>query len=899
MNETIKIFISSRQNELENERTWAKEAVEETGRDLGKCFLPILVEEKPTPPSTTTNTQCHEDLKESKAVICVYYKTVSEIVKNEFRWANEWGIPTFIFKKTLQEGEKADKELERFIKEEVRPPSGGPEGPYGTYVYKPFRGEDIKGEIKASLKKYYLTWFNLRPIPERYMPSVTEPTRLERTRYVYVKPHCYSRAEEKLKKNRLLIITGPAHLGKTSMAFYLADSFQENKISRRFLIFPEREDPSEIASFHDSVILFDDPFGGAIFKASLIADRFYKIQELARKNYIIITSRKEVLNEAIKYTKLGERNLENLTLEMRQADYYAGDFEEILAKHLEYFKVDQGMIALANSHKKEIIKELRFPHNYERLVCEELGKVIKEEKDFWQALKDAKAIERTVENWFERWYSKDKEVFYFLFILTLCGELGEENFSRIYKKGVERLNDEKKIGLPLIGNLLRLRKATASYVSQSGPFRLEHPSYKQGIMGSIEGSHIEDVFIVLRGISRDKESSVRSSAARILGEVGKKYPKDVMPFLQWLANDEILDVCFYTVLALGEMGDEHPQKVLPILKKLAKHEENGVRSRTALALGKMGKKNPTKILPILEMLAEDNVPCVRYYTAEALGEIGKEHPINILPMLEKLAEDKDPNVLSRTVRTLGEVGNEHPNEVIPILEELVLSKVYYDAIEVLGEMGKKYPEEILSILESLLVEEDPDVHFRAIEALVEVGKEHQEEVLPMLEKLARDEDPNVRQLTVRALREIGDEHPEEVLPILQKLAEDEDPDVSSHAAEALGRMNKEFAQQAITTPKVTIEEIGEEEPEVRFLTIEALGEAGNEYLEKALPNLERMAEDKDADVRYTAIEELRDVGKRYPTEVISMLKKLTGDKDYNVRSLAEDVLRELGLNKNK
>src|SRR3989338_11571695 len=371
----MKIFISSRLKELEKERGLARDAVKETGRDLNKNLIPVLVEHGATPPSTTVNDQCCEEVKDCKAVICIYYKTVSEIVKNEFLWANERGIPVFIFKKEPQGRDEADEELKGFIKEEVRPPSESPEGPYLIYIYKTFAGEDIKRYIIDSLKEYYPKWFNFRSIPERYIPSVVERERLDRIRHVYIRPKCYHRAEEILKNNRILIITGPAHLGKTSMGFHLADSLQKT-LARPFLIFPETEDFTEMENICNSVILFDDPFGGVTFNNPLIGDRFgSSLHALARGNYIIITSRREVLDEACKYTKLGEKRLEDITIEMTQDDYNDKDFGTILEKHLEYFKAGCDIRTLANNNKKAIVKELRFPHNYEVLVREELAEV--------------------------------------------------------------------------------------------------------------------------------------------------------------------------------------------------------------------------------------------------------------------------------------------------------------------------------------------------------------------------------------------------------------------------------------------------------------------------------------------------------------------------------------------
>ena len=45
-------------------------------------------------------------------------------------------------------------------------------------------------------------------------------------------------------------------------------------------------------------------------------------------------------------------------------------------KNFEDLKAWQEARAIVNTHKKEILRELRFPHNYERLINVELKNVI-------------------------------------------------------------------------------------------------------------------------------------------------------------------------------------------------------------------------------------------------------------------------------------------------------------------------------------------------------------------------------------------------------------------------------------------------------------------------------------------------------------------------------------------
>lgn len=705
MDEAVKIFISSRQKELEQERAWAKEAVEETGHDLSKDSKAILVEHKAAPPSTTIHTQCLEELKACKVIICIYYKTISPIVENEFCWANERGIPTFIFRKKLQKGEKADEDLESFLREEVRPASGEPTGPYGIYVYKTFTGEDIKSEIKASLKKYYPTWFNFKPIPEKYLPSAIESgesERLDRISNVYVKPSCYSGAKEKLKKNRLLIITGPAHLGKTSIAFYLADSFRKDNIARRFIIFPTDGDFSDIAGLRHSVIVFDDPFGSVSYQPGLTGDISDKLSQLALKNYVIVTSRREVLNEALKYQKLGERKREDFVTEMVQEDYTDKDFEEILQKHLDFYKANDGIITLTNRHKREILWALKFPHNYERLVAVELIKVINKEKDFRQAIKDAKEIERAVGNWFEGWYSKDKEVFYFLLTLALCGEMKEEDFIRIHQKAIRRLNTERNLGLPFPGNLSRLRKDTASYVSQSGLLRLEHPSYEEGIMDHIRDSYPEDTIVILKEMARQKKIYlVRLRAAQGIARVGELLPESVMPSLKDLACDNVPGpVRVWAGEALGRIGKTHPKIVIPSLKSLA----NKVPYVVANALRNIGSTHLKQTLPVFSKLAGNKALDLEWLVTNVLEEIVRDCPNDVLDVLPSFASDRNSNMRWWAAWIVEELGKTNPNATLPVLEKLIRDKnplVRLRANEALAVVTKACPKETLLVLEKL------------------------------------------------------------------------------------------------------------------------------------------------------------------------------------------------------
>ena len=792
-NDSLKIFISSRQEELKRERDLAYEAVEQTGHDLSKPLKPFLDENETATPSTTIITHCSENIKGSKAIICIYYKTVSEIVKNEFRWANERGIPIFIFKKEPQGRDEADEDLTTFIEKEVRPPSTKSPGPYGIYVFKRFTGDNIKANIIKSLKEYYPTWFNFKPIPEKYIPSVTEPDRLDRTRHVYVKPRCYSKAEEILRNNRILIIAGPPHIGKTSMGFHLADSFKKT-LSRRFIIFPETGDLSDIVSLNNTVILLDDPFGAVTFNNPFVGDKFDSFQHIANRNYIIIASRSEVLNDAYKATRLGENNLERFILELKQADYVEENFEAILEKHLNFFNVSLATKEFANNHKKEILNDLRFPHNYEVFVREELNQVMNRRKGFNHALKDAKRIERAVRNWFSGQYEKDKEIFYFLLILTLCGKLEEEDFFRIYKKSIEILNNVKRINLPLPTCVSRLRNDTSSYVSKSGPIKFEHPSYRQGIIDSIKDSWLSEVLIVSKQMAVDADRRLRSRAALFFRELTTAIPSESLFVLETLTRDESAVVRQHSVLVLGNAGLSFPDVIMPILDTTADDVDPFVRQHTAWALRTVANKKPHEAICILKRLLWDKIYFVRKHAMLAIIEISRLYPAEVIPLLIELLMDEDANMRLRATWALGETAKVRPTETIPLLEELVRNEdgnICAYAAQALGMASKEHPTQVIPILENVAKVKNYNVSYRAIRALGGAGKSHPKEVLPILEMLSKSEDHNIRHFVIRALKKLGKKHPTNVIPLLEAMvANNVHPRVLYYATKTLNRLTK-------------------------------------------------------------------------------------------------------------
>jgi len=494
---------------------------------------------------------------------------------------------------------------------------------------------------------------------KKYVIMGSDLEKLNRIKYVYVKPKCYSKAKEILRNNKFLIITGCAHLGKTSMGYFLGDTLKD-EVAGHFLVFPPTGNLFEINDIKDSIILFDDPFGGAEFQYRELADRIDDLRALSITNYIILTSRREIFSEVKEKTKLGETNLDDVILELKEDDYSDNDFELILRKHLDYYQINLEQIRGKLNKNffeykiSEIIRELRFPHNYERLVGEEFKKVVEGKKNLDDAIRDAKEIEKAVGRWFSSYFNKDKEIFNFLFTLALFDDFDEETFIRVYKTILEQINGSKRP--PNLYDLERLRKNTASYVSREGRIKLEHPSYRTGVfekLGEEYRGEMVAIFPVLNILANDEDRRLREATAQSIKKFGILMPnlalqllktliangtisagegigyvsyfsegrdKDIH-FLEDLLKDENKDIRIIGIYLCKEIGDI-PNNVLTDLKELTKDKDWFVRKAIADLLGYVKNIN-NEVLIILRELSKDDEWFVRQVAASYLRQVEK------------------------------------------------------------------------------------------------------------------------------------------------------------------------------------------------------------------------------------------------------------------------------------
>jgi 3-methyladenine DNA glycosylase AlkC len=268
--------------------------------------------------------------------------------------------------------------------------------------------------------------------------------------------------------------------------------------------------------------------------------------------------------------------INDLTIKIEQEGSYTDkELEEILDKHLKYYSktgvINEEEKVYALTHKDEIVSELRFPHNYELFVREELNRIFKDEISLDKAIDNAKNIKRVVEKWFLHLPNDEK---HFVFTVALFPGLDEQSFNKVYNEVI------KSLQMTPSSTIETLRKKASAYITESGKIYFKHPTYWEGVMNGITKNlrlELHTVIPILEKLIKDKDTGVQLSAAFAFIEVGKTVPDKVMPILDRLAKDKDTGVRVNAAVSLGKIGKTIPDRVLPSLERLAKDKNANVR----------------------------------------------------------------------------------------------------------------------------------------------------------------------------------------------------------------------------------------------------------------------------------------------------------------------------------
>jgi HEAT repeat protein len=164
-------------------------------------------------------------------------------------------------------------------------------------------------------------------------------------------------------------------------------------------------------------------------------------------------------------------------------------------------------------------------------------------------------------------------------------------------------------------------------------------------------------FIALIAALKDKNSTVRASAASGLGE-GKDH-RAVEPLILALADKSDI-VRYRAATALGKIGDV---RAIESLLAVLKDKSASVRRASASSLGQFQDNRATE--PLIRCLGDAD-STVRTSAAESLGKLKVKEALK--PLISALIKDKDPKVRSAASTALG---NLEDNQAIePLISAL-------------------------------------------------------------------------------------------------------------------------------------------------------------------------------------------------------------------------------------
>lgn len=668
------IFISSRMNgEADSERIDASRAIQDFSREHHLYLDPVTFEHQAAPPSTTAVEASLSWVAQSDAFIGIYYKTISPILRQEFRVANDRNMPIFLFVREVEIERLSNierlqyEELRNFLRREAKPISGSPSD--ASYVYKRFAPGRLSLEIKRALSAYY-PHFDLqrKRIPEQYVLPDLLSERLHALPRTFVRPLTYDSALRTLLEKRLLFILGPPGIGKTTLSLMLAREFRRQRRVRRVLRFPRTGKVEEITGLGlaDSIIVFDDVFGATEFDSISVAlaDSFEEIQGLARTNYVILSSRENVIPEVRERTRFGEiGDLSECMVKLSSEDFDETRLQKVLLRRIRVAGLSRDAKARVRADSKRLVGRLLYPGNIDFFV---LSMETEPDRELERQIEEAKRVEITVGRWFERWYKKDPEVFYFLFSLAFFAGMEEANFMNVWRTVVSEVRRLREVELasPRTGDLRRVPIKAGGYVEVGGSVQFRHPTYREGVVISIANlfrGDVEAIFESSIGHPLEYEIGAMTLAIEILPQEGIDYMKRLI---------ERGDLLEFSEEVLMRAARGPTEKVLCLLEKLCEVGNWVVMAFSEGVLLKLGARVPESVIPMLLRWTESGSSVGRSRGVRSLGGAIGVRFEQLFPRLQEWAADDDWMVRKAVALALRRVRAEDRERARAVLNAL-------------------------------------------------------------------------------------------------------------------------------------------------------------------------------------------------------------------------------------
>lgn len=580
----------------------------------------------------------------------------------------------------------------------------------------------------------------------------------EKINAVFVPPanEKYIKASSILRRKKLLIISGPPHIGKTAMAVRLALALRKKGVKNIFK-FSESTIQAFTPDIHrlpnPACFILDDAFGKTSKLENFLGDHLDLLAEMTRKHYLILTTRTNLLNDAKGKTRLGELSDShfddiNIHLDVSkiygECDYYQQELEAILDSHLKYYSEIKpnysGELEIAKEFRRKIINQLQFPNSYNRLTEIHLTEVVSG-KDFDQALKDASQIEQSTKRWFLR--LTDLERYFVIAIITFYGQ-SEEFFQDFYSIYIDYIRNNIRQDIHQ-QSIPQMRNKLSVYITERDLIYFKHPSYYQAVSEAIDEYFPAD----------------REAIFNMVEYTLSDYPKPEVD--EVFEYGEKARICYQI---LGSIGDANPSRTYNLLLHPKRPEYDqlspfgvSIRRQWVYALSSIAHIYPDEVLKICEDLVVDESRLVAVQTLTAIEGAGTVKPGAALKLIQKHMKAYPGNAIEigHSIRYLiGEFDESEDEEFIKLIFNWLeknesINKYIWDNLYWL--QSRNIGEKLLTMKASSLSPDDIVARARINKILTawSMQKETVGQVVNLLKKWGRSSDLNLKKAFLNSM----------------------------------------------------------------------------------------------------------------------------------------------------
>ncbi|QXP63267.1 hypothetical protein [Polaribacter sp. HaHaR_3_91] len=534
-----------------------------------------------------------------------------------------------------------------------------------NYIYitnVPFSGQADKGlhdYAQKKIKNYKVENFdywdgekvigflNTNPtVRETFFPNpgieILEEKFYNEINITFVKPNLYDTLVKELLQKKYINIIGQPHVGKSFLSMYIAQDIFNSQNLNEIVLIPIIDNLQSIPKITNCVIILDDLYGDLNYDS--IGRQTKIVSSLAKNNYLIVTSRDYIFQEAVKNKEL----LDGHSFTINQEGAYSDtQLEEILLNHININFVkssdNEKAYEFIIRNRLGIVRQLRFPHNIQ-LFTTIIDNTIITKKLLEDKISNAKQIESIVLTWLSQQSQINKNV-----LLSLA--IGKIQTKDILKKICETQwnYDSSTIETSLIENerLVYSDKLTV---------RLKHPSFKEAIVNYfLQNNHQKITELILNLIlnlpKNEKRSINRSLAYKIIEEL------EVQDLLLMIDTKNVASN-FLEIIWLSLIRKNKKQALEKILSLMDKTKKGNRYFRSFVASKAFMKDK--EILVLIEYFMKNRD--ISNSVDKLIEHFSYRIRLKIRPIIDSL-DYNNPKDFNLKIKLLGCVGSKYPDMV--------------------------------------------------------------------------------------------------------------------------------------------------------------------------------------------------------------------------------------------